>query len=627
MLEKVPIVKKSTALSTVHSSLSFTSIVTSSPISLPIPSINCSSGHGPVVSSFPEAIKLPTTFHLPLHLGWGACSSDVNPSSVTSVDSLQTSRNSKCQRSDTSLGAIPKIKHDNNPASMNNNDLEALRSTCDYVATVMENLNSGLSGLHPEARKCVQGLNKKILSHVPLPDSEFKDYCSSRNSKKSRMRTASLIKVPSSTDGEDSDHTESDRKTGSDTSDTSSLITSHSKQTPDSSALLSMDQLLQLMKRLDNRTVPRPEKFDSASGNNFNDFLRVFEDYCSGAFRGSTMLWVGELGRLLEGDMLDAFNALRMAGDDYHDIKAKLVKWQKDSKEVRSSTIRNKFTKAEPMSGESMRLYAARLEKSFRLAYPRRSVQKSKTLRDKYLHTVPRSFHKQLSTMRNVERTIHNREMSWSTILTLASSWDSENKENCVYSLPVEQPSVWLGARPNVTDAVVQCDSVSSRPRVFYSRSQDVRHRSRSVNRYVGEPAQSRGVSSRQRSTSNFQRKDIICHHCQRPGHIKRECRRFLGSCLVCGSTDHRISECPKRRSLQDALHQASGYVATTYEPIPYNYRVNVPQSYAGVSNTSHTATAPMHSGNYSHYGAAENYHEASGASFDYNRQTENLNR
>lgn len=158
---------------------------------------------------------------------------------------------------------------------------------------------------------------------------------------------------------------------------------------------ISSVDVIQALKRLDNRSVPKPEKFDSSSGYSFKQFLATFEEYCSHTYRGSSSLWVSEMGRFLTGEMLSAYEALKVAGDDYEVVKRKLLRWRKDSKETYEINSRDRFAHAKKEHDETYRLYAARLEKLFRLAYPSRSVMTSNTLRRKYFNSVPKGFRKQ----------------------------------------------------------------------------------------------------------------------------------------------------------------------------------------------------------------------------------------
>jgi len=41
----------------------------------------------------------------------------------------------------------------------------------------------------------------------------------------------------------------------------------------------------------------------------------------------------------------------------------------------------------------------------------------------------------------------------------------------------------------------------------------------------------------------------MICGYCRKPGHIQRNCRRANRLCLVCGSGNHSIGDCPFKRN------------------------------------------------------------------------------
>lgn len=330
--------------------------------------------------------------------------------------------------------------------------------------------------------------------------------------------------------------------------------------------------------------VPKPEVFESESGQSFDQFLRTFEEYCRHTFRGSSSLWIGELGRLLFGDMKGAFDALKVPGDGYESLKVKLMKWRQDTHEVHEESTKRRFTKAFMRSGESLRLYAARLEKAFRLAYPSRSVETSKTLRRKYLDSVPNHFSKQLQTARSINLTMNQREIAWSTILTLASQQDAGDE---ICQDTVEKPTVdnqvWLNYQQGDTRArrvgydgspvtyydSGQCPTRStgqtrSRFEIWQSGVEKTPKRDhvpdatnnghRRPNSPVRQPTRDNYLIESSNPRNGFVPEDEIsaeartCYYCHKAGHVKSQCRRYLNQCLVCGSGSHGIAGCPQRR-------------------------------------------------------------------------------
>ena len=43
------------------------------------------------------------------------------------------------------------------------------------------------------------------------------------------------------------------------------------------------------------------------------------------------------------------------------------------------------------------------------------------------------------------------------------------------------------------------------------------------------------------------------CFYCKKVGHVKSECWRYNRRCLACGSSEHRIAQCPRRRGASGA--------------------------------------------------------------------------
>ena len=509
--------------------------------------------------------------------------------------------------------AVSHIASAHDEGEQDDMDLEAIKETCQQMTDVVKRFNSCIGKVHPIARGYIETMNNSLSmllvkqetarpikpsnSSPPLLSSragskslvmksEFSDSSGSADSvdcpklkkKKQRVRFGGFDSEPNNSELDTSDSAgsaPSDQRKG----DRNCRRTSRRNK-------LSTADVLRALARLDNRSVPRPESFDTQSGQPFEQFLSVFEDYCKHNFRGSSSLWIGELGRLLKGDMHSAFEAVKVPGDSYDSLRSKLLKWRTDTREVLESKTKYRFTKAQIQSGESLRLYAARLEKAFRLAYPNRGVETSKTLRRKYLDTVPRDFEKQLQTARSINMTMNGSELLWSTILTLASQTDvGEERRNRGGDSLVkpDDEQVWL-TYPNRhcspqrrISPVVSLDSGYDRDRDYarnqsrydtwlsssnnvsaQSQSRDSMNRNNSRARSVSRPdrgvfwSQSRSNSSppvnRQPSPREENMQQRTCFHCHKPGHIKNQCRRLLNLCLVCGSSEHRISSCPRRR-------------------------------------------------------------------------------
>ena len=205
--------------------------------------------------------------------------------------------------------------------------------------------------------------------------------------------------------------------------------------------------LVNALSRLHNRQIPRPEPFDDLCGYSFDQFLVNFEEYCASSFRGSQTFWISELAGLLSGEMKMAFEALRVPGESYPSLREKLRRWRYDNEDTLEQTTRLKFNEASPHNGESCRLYAGRLEKLYKLAFPKKisHIQTSKTLQRKLLHTVPVELANQFKTAFSLNKTLNNSELTLSEILTLASTYDAQAK---LFKRAGNENEIWLTYKP-----------------------------------------------------------------------------------------------------------------------------------------------------------------------------------
>ena len=143
------------------------------------------------------------------------------------------------------------------------------------------------------------------------------------------------------------------------------------KQKPIVDAKTESQLLATLLQRLDNRSIPRPEPFKEETGQDFQQYLERFEDYCRDNFTGKKYLWILELERHLIGRILEGFQSLRDYDDNYDEMKSKLINWYnyKDSKYQRRTKAKNKFENAKLKPKESFFLFATRLESLFKTGF------------------------------------------------------------------------------------------------------------------------------------------------------------------------------------------------------------------------------------------------------------------
>ena len=219
------------------------------------------------------------------------------------------------------------------------------------------------------------------------------------------------------------------------------------------------DRLIQALERLDTRSVPCPELFEMNSGQSIIDFFHDFETYCKQSFRTSENTWTLELGRYLSGELKQAFEALRGPNDTYRHVKTKLLSWYEDSYEHCQLGRKAAFNEARVEPDESLRLYAARLERLFKLAYPKRDIDTSKVLREKFIKTIPRKSRQQINSALAIAKTMAGESLPWSRIIALASHMDlnkhmidTEPEEDRVYA--ARSPTLFRGPAK-----VAMCDT------------------------------------------------------------------------------------------------------------------------------------------------------------------------
>jgi hypothetical protein len=321
-------------------------------------------------------------------------------------------------------GAIPK-RHGNlkaaskdrgewGPSQASDDQLGVIKELCEHVDRVMTTLGSKSGKISRESSEVVQKLKSRMILFASAPENG--PFLGRNPINKSHLRSSDESSEAGwskssggSSSGRDARHSK--------TADRLPFVASSAKQLR-SSHLALEERLLDALERLDSRTVPVPEPYDSATGYSFWAFLVGFEEYCQHRFMGDDKNWVGELSGLLVGEKQKALLAHRSPGESCSLIKTKMLCWYDESKQHREAGSRAMFSKATKAQGETIRLYAARLENSFRMAYPKKCVRSRQTLQDKFLGSIPHKFWKQIKSAMSLTRSVEKKPLSWSQIVT-----------------------------------------------------------------------------------------------------------------------------------------------------------------------------------------------------------------
>ena len=158
------------------------------------------------------------------------------------------------------------------------------------------------------------------------------------------------------------------------------------------------------------------ESYDEQAGQDLVVYLKKFESYCKDNYRGGKSFWLSELETRLNGHTLETFKAMKDASDDYDEMKSKLVDWFTEEKINRKVKARKSFRNIRLKRGESLIVYASRVQSLFKQAYPNKDTMYSGTLINKLRDTIPKIAQTKLDPQ-IVQHKMINTRMSWTKVL------------------------------------------------------------------------------------------------------------------------------------------------------------------------------------------------------------------
>jgi len=295
---------------------------------------------------------------------------------------------------------------------------------------------------------------------------------------------------------------------------------------------------------IDNRQVPKMEKYKDDSGQDLIRYLNKFENYCRDTYKGSQDLWLNELECLLSGETLNNFLVFRDQHDGYRSVINKLTRWYQGTEERRMERYRKKFENARPTKGESLFMFSMKLEHSFTLAYPRKDFKNSEALKQQFLNVIPNHIKYVIKGI-ILKQKIEKKIVDWEFVQTCAKeidaleetdSGESTNEHNGRKEVIINL-SQQNGYYKNTNRTGVQQNQHQQNGRTF--------DRSQSRNRFGNRETSRNGYNAFRDTTGNRPRVPM-CYYCKRFGHMASDCRVLLGKCLLCGLNGHFVDKCPQ---------------------------------------------------------------------------------
>ena len=299
------------------------------------------------------------------------------------------------------------------------------------------------------------------------------------------------------------------------------------------------------------KEVVKPSVFDMNGVESFPRFLNNYERYFDNKFTGTSRDCTRELFNFLPEDMRYVYKDIGGANLDYEIMKEGLLKWYKANKNKNSRYWRRLLLEARMEPQETLVMYGMRLKQYALKAYPNSDRECVRELKHQFCSTVPEWFKIKMETMEDLREQIGKHKLSWKDRMKLAEKEDKrkstrkEVKEVKYGSASVVPPDfsqpVWFSSGAAVGPKPMK---EGSKKKMY---KPNVSHPAREVQKHKPRTFVSSGVGT--------QRNQKFCLWCGRNGHLEAECWKKNGYCLICGSMNHKLPDCPKFRRKSPELH------------------------------------------------------------------------
>lgn len=265
--------------------------------------------------------------------------------------------------------------------------------------------------------------------------------------------------------------------------------------------------------------ISKPWSYGGDKVQSFDDFLEDFEEYAMNRLGRDRSKWGVELRQFLSGTALRTYRSIYKSGISYNNLISRLRQWCKTIIDNDKRVTPKDFWTAKPIEGEKYHEFALRLQTLYEAVVPDRE-RKIEELVEQYLECLPTLIAKHLR-LRMGSRKIN--KVKWREIVAWAKEEDDDDENDQVFSniLQKKEYPVWTAAPEEYS---------VEKPR-DYSR--------------YAVPIES--PSKLKVKESRTGKDKVLCSYCNRLGHVRENCWRISGRCLVCGSDEHKIKDCSNR--------------------------------------------------------------------------------
>lgn len=313
-----------------------------------------------------------------------------------------------------------------------------------------------------------------------------------------------------------------------------------------SSAISLIAQCLQRMQRP--RAVA-PAKFGPNRDQDLKDFFEEFERYCEIMYPGQMNDWTILLGNHLEGSYASLFFRLRKSEKRYAHLKNALLKWWDFEAQRKKEQATQDFMLATMESGESITMFALRLEQLAGRAFPGVCMRQHDSLRNAFLHSLPPEVEQRTTDYVIGLEGASGEMIEFDQLVRVA------NKH---YTKLVANGAITLGSEPEVVD-ISQVSAyvrpagwgevvrrASRRPALPSSSSPSTIQESPRDGQKGGRSG--RNNLSPKRLGGRSGKSPLMCDFCGKTNHEIDNCYAYHGLCSYCRQPGHNRAECNQMR-------------------------------------------------------------------------------